>query len=98
MNLDVFIGFLIVVVIGVSFNWVGRKLNNDLETLVKANDSLNFKEAWAKNQLKVYIFGEGEMPWYRIIYVLFIYLVYILFFLLLLFLLIVKLIDLNSFA
>ena len=42
MNLDVFIGFLIVVVIGVSFNWVGRKLNNDLETLVKANDSLNF--------------------------------------------------------
>ena len=93
MNLDVFIGFLIVVVIGVSFNWIGRKLNNDLVTLVKGSDSLNFKEAWAKNQLKEYIFGEGEMPWYRMIYVLFIYLVFILFILLLLLLSIVNLIS-----
>jgi len=37
----------------------------------------NFKEAWMKNQLKVYFFGEGEIPRHSRIYVLFIYLVYI---------------------
>ena len=96
MNLDVFIGFLILVVIGVSFNWIGRKLINDLESLVKGSDSLNIKEAWAKNQLKEYFFGEGEMPWYRMIYVLFIYVVYILFILFILLLLLLSIVNFIS--
>jgi hypothetical protein len=99
MGLDEFIGFLIVVVLGVCIALIGRKFNNDLETLIKNEDSIqqnhnndiaalrllkNFKEAWTKNQLKLYFFGEGEMPWHSRIYVLFIYLLYILFILLLL--------------
>ena len=96
MILDGLIGFLIVVVLGIigaCVKWIWWKFNHDLETLIKDNDSLSFKEAWAKNQLKVYFFGEGEMPLYRMIYVLFIYLILILFILLLLLLSIYKIIS-----